>query len=362
MIVLADDNYVFERWHGTLLAIAVVLTVFAINTLAARWLPFLEVIVLVIHVVGFFLVLIPLWVLAPVKQPASVIFTDIINSAGWSSSALSCFVGTVGPTFTLIGPDAAVHMAEEVRDAAKVLPIGMLTTLVLNGVLGLVMIITLNGVTQDFADALGSATGFPYIQIFYQATGSKAGAICMTCIITFSFLCATAAVLAAASRQLFAFTRDGGLPLSSFFSKVRPGIDLPLNALILSMIVVVALSLINIGSTVAFNAIISLSVAALMSSYLISTSCYLVAKLRRVPMPPARWSMGMWTVPVNIGAVIFLVIVLVFSFFPTAVPVTPQTLNYSVVIYVAVILAALTDYTFRGRHVYKGPVVSCRKD
>jgi amino acid transporter len=88
----------------------------------------------------------------------------------------------------------------------------------------------------------------------------------MTCIITLLTLCSAISNVATASRQMFAFARDRGLPAADFLSYVRPGWDIPLNSILVSMCITALLSLINLGSTVAFNAIISIGVVSLLSS------------------------------------------------------------------------------------------------
>ncbi len=74
-------------------------------------------------------------------------------------------------------------------------------------------------------------------------------------------------------------------------------------------------------------------------------------------MPPKRWSLGKLGVPINIVAILYLIIALIMSFFPLVTPVTAQTMNWGIVMYVGVILIALVDYAIRGRHFYEGPVV-----
>jgi choline transport protein len=89
------------------------------------------------------------------------------------------------------------------------------------------------------------------------------------------------------------------------------------------------LSLINIGSTAAFNAIGSLAVSALLATYMISFTCLIIRRLGNEPLPPRRWSLGRAGIFINFGAVVYLLIVWVFIFFPTQTPVTPSTMNVS---------------------------------
>ncbi len=63
LIILNNDTYVPQRWHGTMLVIAINTFSQAFNTFLARKLPLVEGIVLVLHIFGFFAILVPLLVL-----------------------------------------------------------------------------------------------------------------------------------------------------------------------------------------------------------------------------------------------------------------------------------------------------------
>jgi choline transport protein len=60
LIQLNYPGYVPQQWHGTLLFWAVVVIAVLINTITSHILPQFEVFILVVHVLGFFAVLIPL--------------------------------------------------------------------------------------------------------------------------------------------------------------------------------------------------------------------------------------------------------------------------------------------------------------
>ena len=49
-------------------------------------------------------------------------------------------VGLITPVVAFLGADAAVHMAEELKDASRTLPKVMIWTSVVNGALGFVML------------------------------------------------------------------------------------------------------------------------------------------------------------------------------------------------------------------------------
>ena len=103
-----------------------------------------------------------------------------------------------------------------------------MTALPLNATLGLLMIITLAFCTYDVEAVLSSDTGLigaPFLEVFYNATGSMAGATIMAVIPMISLFGSVVAETATASRQIWSFARDGGVPFSSHVAKVRTYIN-----------------------------------------------------------------------------------------------------------------------------------------
>ena len=268
---------------------------------------------------------------------------------------------------------AEQNIAEEIKDSSLILPRSIMASLFLNGALGFVMLVTYLFCIGNVEDILQTKTGYPFIQVFFNATNSHGGASAMTSILIILTICGCISNVATASRQLFAFARDKGMPFSAFlshvsvqnhstgqssnlFKQVRPGWNIPFNAVMVSLVIAVLLSLINIGSTVAFNAIASLGVASLISSYIISFSCLILKRVRHEPLPHARWSLGRYGLGINIIAVVFLVIVWFFSFWPLGNHPVASTMNWNVLIYGAAIIFAVGFYFIKGQHVYAGPV------
>ena len=56
------DTYVFERWHGTLIAMAITIAVALFNIFMAKHLPLVEYLILFLHFAAFFVILVTLWV------------------------------------------------------------------------------------------------------------------------------------------------------------------------------------------------------------------------------------------------------------------------------------------------------------
>ncbi|PLB48531.1 amino acid transporter [Aspergillus steynii IBT 23096] len=361
LIVLNNENYDFQRWHGTMLVIAITLFSILFNTFLAKKLPFVEVIILILHVCGLFAIMIPLWVLGP-RRSAKQVFTEFNDGGEWGSNGVATLVGFSTTITSLIGYDCAVHMSEEIKDASETLPKAMITSVLINAASGFLMLVTVCFTLGDIDEILASPTGFPFIQVFYNATESLPGTNTMTAILVLTLTASSITEVATASRQLWSFARDRGLPFSGFFSYVTPGWNIPFNAVMVSFVVTALLSLINIGSTVALQAIVTLTISSLMSSYVITIGCLLLKRLRGHPLPPHRWTLGRFGMAVNIGALAFLLPVFVFAFFPLTATVDKETMNWCVVMYCGVIIIAVVYYLFRGRHHYIPPVALVKRD
>lgn len=102
LLVLNYPSYTLHRWHGTLLFYAIAAFSLLVNTYLVRLLPRIESSFLVIHILGFFGILIPLVYLAPHGSVKDV-FAAFNNGGGWSSTGLSFFVGLTTSLYAFIG-------------------------------------------------------------------------------------------------------------------------------------------------------------------------------------------------------------------------------------------------------------------
>ena len=150
-------------------------------------------------------------------------------------------------------------MAEETEDAGITVPRAMVGAYIVNGGLGLVFLLSFIFAITDLEAALNDPTGYPFLTVLAGAV-STAGVNGLTAIVTILIFAGTLSYNLSTSRQTWAFARDHGLPLSGWLAQVHPRLQVPANAVAATAIFTVALSLINIGSDVAFNAIISLKI------------------------------------------------------------------------------------------------------
>jgi choline transport protein len=131
---------------------------------------------------------------------------------------------------------------------------------------------------------------------------------------------------------------------------------------LVTFLITTLLSLINIGSTVAFNAIGSLAVSALLATYMISFVCLIIRRLSGEPLPARRWSLGRYGIFINIGAVLYSSVVWVFVFFPVAIPVTPSSMNWNSLIFGSTMIFAVVYYFAVGKKTYTAPVDKVKRN
>ena len=64
---------------------------------------------------------------------------------------------------------------------------------------------------------------------------------------------------------------------------------------------------------------------------------------------------GVFGVIVNSTAIVYVIIMLFFSFWPPSTPATPATMNYSVLVFGTVILFSILYYFLYAKKLYRGP-------
>jgi choline transport protein len=133
------------------------------------------------------------------------------------------------------------------------------------------------------------------------------------------------------------------------------GTPVPINSILFSLSVLVIIALINIGSTAALNTIVALLTGATSFSYALSIACILSKRLRKEPLPPARFSLGNSGLAINAFATVYVIVSATASFFPVAIPTDAANMNWSSAMFGGVVVIACVDYGVRGRRHYIEP-------
>ena len=94
LATLGNPGYEIQAWHQTLLTMCIVVGCALFNVFLVERLPLTEAIVLVLHTLGVFGIVIPLWIVAPHGDVHDTIFR-FKNSGGWQNNGLAAVIGMV---------------------------------------------------------------------------------------------------------------------------------------------------------------------------------------------------------------------------------------------------------------------------
>lgn len=122
------------------------------------------------------------------------------------------------------------------------------------------------------------------------------------------------------------------------------------------MIVSVILSLINLGSSVALFAIISLNAFANLVSYSIPITLLMIRKLLNEHPRYGPFKLGRWGIPVNMFGLCYLIWNAFWVCFPSSYPVSAENMNYAAPIFTTVVIAAIIDWHTTGKKRFQVPV------
>ncbi|KAK4505063.1 hypothetical protein PRZ48_003026 [Zasmidium cellare] len=266
-------------------------------------------------------------------------------------------------------------MAEELENAAVWLPRVLVVGSLLNYLFGFIMLLTFLFRAENIPQALQANPTTPFLAMLQNITGSRTAACVMGVYIAVAFFFGALNMVSTASRQLYAFARDGGVPFARQLRTVTAS-GVPLNAIIATWAFNVILALIVISSTIAFRIIGGLAETMVLSSYMMSI-CTVFCRRLKGPLPKAPFSLGLWGFPINVLAVIFTLFSLIMvcvtrlfgtlangsskAMFPTMPNPTLASMNWSSVVYVGMAILPFVLYAVHQRHVYVPPVELVRE-
>ncbi|KAH7141458.1 amino acid/polyamine transporter I [Dactylonectria estremocensis] len=273
--------------------------------------------------------------------------------SGWNG--FSFFIGILPGAYTFSAIGMISSMAEECGDATVRLPRALSLCVPIGGLAGLFFIIPMCATLPDLTEIIENSPvsqALPYI--YGRVMGSPGGGLALTFLVIIITVFCSISITVAASRCTWAFARDQAIPWSSLWARIDERHGVPIWALALTTLVQMLLGLINLGSSSAFIAFVSVGVMALAASYGIPIA--LSVYYRRREIAGARWKMpeGLgWAV--NFIALAWILFEIVLFTMPTALPVTEVTMNYASVVLVGFLALSGIWYAVHARKVFTGP-------
>jgi amino acid permease (GABA permease) len=341
-------------WHTILLFGIILLVHGLLNQFGVRVVALLNDISVWWHVVGVAVIVGVLAFVPDQHQSASFVFTEFVNNTGWQSSLYVALIGLLLAQYTLTGYDASAHMTEETKDASVAGPRGIVMSVVVSVIAGWVLLVGLTFAIQSYDNALAAPdTGVPPAQIFIDAVGETGGKLLLLIAIGAQLFCGMASVTAN-SRMIFAFSRDGALPASSFWHRINGRTRTPTNAIWLAAGGAFVLGLPYLWNVTAYAAVTSIAVIGLYIAYVLPT----FLRLRQGDdFERGPWHLGRWSRPIGVIAVTWVAFITVLFMLPQVSPVTVETFNYTPIAVLAVVGFAGIWWLVSARRWFTGPKV-----
>jgi len=340
------------RW--VILMYGIILAVHALlNTFGVRLVALLNDVSVWWHVAGVGLIVAVLAIVPDNHQSASFVFTEFRNNTGWGSVLYVGLLGLLLAQYTFTGYDASAHMTEETKDPARSGPRGIVGSIVVSLIAGYILLLGVTFAIQSYQGSIDSDTGVPPAQIFIDAVGLSTGKMLLLVVVVAQLFCGMSSVTSN-SRMIYAFSRDGALPFSSFWHRINPKTRTPTNAIWLAAGGAFLLGLPYLINYTAYAAVTSIAVIGLYIAYVIPTllRLFLGNEFRRGP-----WHLGRWSIPIGCIAVVWVAFITVLFMLPQLSPITLETFNYAPIAVLVVLGFAGIWWVVSARHWFTGPRV-----
>ena len=342
-------DFAATSWQLLLIFYAILLISFVICAFGNRFLPMVDTVCAAWTGISIFIILIALSVAAKAgRHSASYTLGNYDKSfSGWGG--FTFFIGLLPAAYTFSAIGMISSMAEEVADPTVKVPKAISLCVPVGGFFGLFFILPICATLPPLADIINDSPGaqaLPYI--FHTVMGTPGGGLGLMFLVLAITMFCSISITVAASRTTWAFARDDAIPLSRVWSKVSPALGVPVFALVLVTVVQMLLGLINLGSTSAFTAFVSVGVMALQVSYAIPIGLSLWYK--RVQVSQARWKCpSAIGTTVNIVSLCWIAFEVVLFSMPTALTVNEVSMNYASVVLCGFLAIAAIWYVIYAR-------------
>jgi amino acid transporter len=199
------------------------------------------------------------------------------------------------PVYTITGYDASAHTSEETKNAAVSVPKGIVNAVIWSSLVGWVLICAITLAIPDLAVAAKQGFGMFFATMDAVLPPGLKTVLYVGILIT-QLLCGLATVTSA-SRMLFAFSRDDGMPVGSkALASVSPKYRTPVNAIwtstVLSILYVLLAMSIKVGETSIYVIVVNSTLVFLFLSFTLPLIAGLFAYGTAKWPNPGPWAMS----------------------------------------------------------------------
>lgn len=279
------------------------------------------------------------------KHNAKFVFTDFNNLTGWDSDFVSWSVSLLSALYAYLTIDTAVHFGEEIPRANVMIPRAgktfssmiadylyltqsriVIIQVVSTALMTLPFVIVTVLCIGDIGEVLASPIGLlsPFTQILLNSTGKTGLAIFGNCISTTVAMTAGFDLWGASARAVWSLARDQALP--PVFARIDNRWKVPVIANLVLIPPSIFVFSIYLWNTTAFYGIMSGVVAAFQLSYAIPLAINVFYTKWRKPLPKGAFTLGRFSYPVHVIALLFSCFMALFMSFPATYPASASTM------------------------------------
>ena len=273
---------------------------------------------------------------------------------------LAFFFSLLQANWTYTGYDASAHVAEETVSARVASAWGLFLSVAVSAIVGFVFLLALSTHLPDlstlFPSVLDDSTlptasqyyfggGVAVISILQYNLGQVGDLLSAAIAIAMAF-CGLSSV-ASAGRMLFAFSRDDGMPGSSWLKKVSHRYRTPANSLT-AMVVVAWVFSVAAGVVGGGTAIVIVTAISTIFLYAAYGICIYLGATTSDWIKERAWSLGRWSRPVAWIAVFWVIVLMILFSWPTSG-------NISFPFMIGVVIFLLIYYFVSAKRNFKGP-------
>ena len=280
-----------------IVAVAVIVLGGILNMLGIRRLALLARAGLFVEIAGT-LVLGTYLLLFDRHQDIGIIFNTM--GAGGGDYLGAFLAAALFSVWIFYGFEACGDIAEEVHNPSQKVPRAMQLTLAVGGAVSAFLAVALILAVPDIGAVMDGTDASPIDSILLANFG-EFGAKVALALILFAFVSCTIAIQGAAIRLVYSFARDGMVVGSRALSTVHPRLHMPPGAVLVSVIVPAAITLLP-SATV--TVIITFAVVGIYIGFQSVVLAALIARTRGW-RPSGSFQLGRWAMPVNVIALIY---------------------------------------------------------
>ncbi|SJL00755.1 related to UGA4-GABA permease-also involved in delta-aminolevulinate transport [Armillaria ostoyae] len=317
----------------------------------------LQTLFVIMNVLLFFVIIIGIPAATPqeFRNDAKFAFEDFTNVSGWPNG-FAFILSFLFPLWGVGGYDAAVHMSEEATNASIAVPVAIVLSTLSATILGWAMNISLVFcMGRDYQTIIDSPIGQPMATILFNSFGKTGTLVVWSFVILTQFAISTNQMMTS-SRQIFAFSRDGGLPLSRWVYYVDPRTRIPTHAIWFGTCWSIILGCLAFAGDNAIGAVFSLGVTGQYVSFCIPMSArFLGGKT----IKPGPFRLGRLSLPITTIAVTWMTFMTVVFMFPLTPSPGVGNMNYTTDFAGGVLVLATIYFYFPrygGINWFTGPV------